>query len=92
MDKLQNLESEITQIKERNKRVEVDKAWETSYFRRITIIIVTYLVIVIFFHFAKLGHPFLNAIVPTSAFVISTFSIPFFKKLWIKYFFKKGRI
>ena len=31
----QELEQEIEQIKERNKRVELDKAWETSWTRRI---------------------------------------------------------
>ena len=31
----QELEKEIEQIKERNKRVELDKAWETSWTRRI---------------------------------------------------------
>lgn len=29
----QELEKEIEQIKERNKRVELDKAWETSWTR-----------------------------------------------------------
>jgi len=29
-----NLKEEIEKIKERNKRVEADKAWETSYSRR----------------------------------------------------------
>ena len=29
------LEKEILKIKERNKRVELDKAWETSWTRRI---------------------------------------------------------
>lgn len=31
----QELEQEIEQIKERNKRVELDKTWETSWTRRI---------------------------------------------------------
>ena len=33
------LENEIIKIKERNKRVELDKAWETSWTRRICIMI-----------------------------------------------------
>ena len=33
------IENEIKKIKERNKRVELDKAWETSYTRRIFILI-----------------------------------------------------
>ena len=38
-----NLEKEIKQIKDRNKRVELDKSWETSWTRKLTIMILTYL-------------------------------------------------
>ena len=34
---MKDLEKEIEQIKVRNKRVEKDKAWETSWIRRICI-------------------------------------------------------
>lgn len=33
-----DLENEIAKIKERNKRVELDKAWETSWTRKICIL------------------------------------------------------
>jgi len=79
-----DFEKEINLIKERNKRVELDKAWETSWTRKILVAVLTYIVIVIFFYFAKLQNPFVNAIVPTLGFVISTFSIPLFKNWWIK--------
>jgi len=82
--RLSAVEKDIQEIKERNARVELDKAWETSWSRKILVAILTYIVIVIFFYFANLGNPFLNAIVPTIGFLISTFSIPFFKNLWIK--------
>jgi len=84
MDEIQNLKNEIENLKKRNARVEADKAWETSGARKVLVAILTYLVIVIFFYFADLPKPFLNAIVPTLGFLLSTFSIPFFKKLWVK--------
>ncbi|MDP3882517.1 MAG: hypothetical protein Q8Q48_00470 [Candidatus Staskawiczbacteria bacterium] len=77
-------EKEINLIKERNKKVELDKAWETSWARKVLIAVLTYIVIVIFFYFAKLPNPFVGAIVPTLGFVISTFSVPLFKNWWIK--------
>lgn len=77
--------NEIYAIKERNKRVEIDKAWETSLTRKFFIIIFTYIVIVIFFISAGLSKPFINAIVPSLAFFISTLSLPIIKKIWIKY-------
>ena len=81
-----DLEKEIQAIKERNKKVEIDKAWETSSFRKVVIAFLTYLVIVIFFFGAGLPNPFVNAIVPAIGFVLSTLSLPIFKKIWLKYF------
>ncbi len=79
-----NIEQEITQIKKRNKKVEADKAWETSWIRRITIAILTYFVIVIFFFVADLPRPFINAIVPTLGFILSTLTVSLLKSIWIK--------
>ena len=84
MDELKQIKKDITEIKERNTRVEKDKAWEMSSFRKVLISILTYIVIVLFFLFARLPKPFLGAIVPTIGFVLSTLSIPYFKKFWIK--------
>jgi len=80
----EELQLEIEEIKKRNQRVEADKAWETSWARKIVISILTYIVIVIFFYFAGLPKPFINAIVPAVAFVLSTLTVPLFKKWWLK--------
>ena len=84
MDELQQLKNEIIEIKKRNGRVEADKAWETSLFRKILVAILTYAVIVLFFAVAELPKPFVNAIVPTLGFLLSTLSVSFFKKLWLR--------
>jgi len=82
---MENLEERVQKIEERNKSVETDKAWETSLVRRALLIAFTYLAVAIYFYFIKIEYPWLNAIVPALAFLISTLSMPFFKKLWIKY-------
>jgi len=46
MPSLKQLNSEINKIKTRNKKVEFDKAWETSTTRKIIIALLTYLIIV----------------------------------------------
>lgn len=84
-----NTKKEIEKIKERNARVEIDKAWETSWARRGIIAILTYLVIVLFFVSAGIVNPFINAIVPTIGFLLSTLSLTFFKKVWLKKYRKK---
>jgi hypothetical protein len=79
-----NLHQELRRIKERNARVEVDKAWETSVFRKVIIAAFTYFVMVVFFYSAELPRPWVNSIVPSLAFIISTLSMPFFKRLWLR--------
>ena len=84
-----SVEKRLEAIEQRNKKVELDKSWETSFARKIIIAVLTYITIVLFFFVAQLPKPFVNSIVPTAGFVISTLSLPFFKRLWIKYGAKK---
>ena len=79
MTNIEELKNEINKLKERNARVELDKAWETSCSRKLLIVVLTYFVIVIFFFIANLGNPFINAIVPTLGYFLSTLTVPFFK-------------
>lgn len=85
MPTIDQLNQEIEKIKGRNQRVELDKTWELSWTRRIVILILTYIVITLFFLVAKLPNPFLNSLVPTVAFALSTSSLPLFKKIWKKF-------
>ncbi|MBS3146193.1 hypothetical protein J4471_00690 [Candidatus Woesearchaeota archaeon] len=86
---MSDVEKRLNAIEQRNRKVEVDKAWETSLSRKIIIAVLTYAIIVLFFLVAQLPKPFINSIVPTAGFVLSTLSLPFLKKLWIKYGAKK---
>lgn len=84
MATIQDLELEINKIKERNRRVETEKAWETSLTRKIIISALTYLVISLFFLFAGISKPFVNSIVPAIAFILSTLSVPLVKQWWLR--------
>ena len=86
---LKEAEREILQIKLRNKRVELDKAWEISIFRRLLILAFTYLIIGLFLQALRISKPWLNAAVPALAFALSTLTMPIFKSFWAKYFYKK---
>jgi uncharacterized membrane-anchored protein len=88
MPTIEELSVKIEEIKKRNQRVEADKAWETSWLRRLIIFVLTYIVISIFFIFAQLPKPFINAIVPAVAFIVSALTIPVFKAWWLKRFIK----
>ncbi len=86
MDQLQQA---LTAIKERNERVELEKAWEVSWVRRISITIVTF---VITFAYMKLTNQeplWLGSIVPAFGYLISTVSIPYMKEFWVNHSYKK---
>lgn len=84
MSTIEELKIEIDKIKKRNNRVELDKAWEVSLTRKLLILILTYFVVVIFFFTLNLPKPFINALVPTLGFFLSTLTIPWVKKIWVK--------
>ena len=89
MASLKELEREVEKLKARNIRVEKDKEWETSYFRRGLVALFTYLAIGIYLYAINIPYPWLNAIVPTVGFMLSTLTLPFFKKQWLK---RKGGV
>jgi hypothetical protein len=79
-----NTELEIQNLKERNKRVELDKAWERSWTRRLTIMVLTFIVASIWLLVIKESHVLLKAMVPTLGYLLSTLSIPQIKKIWVE--------
>ena len=84
-----NLEKEVKLIQDRNKRVEADKAWETSKTRRIIVAIFTYLVMVLIMDTINTHDPAIDAIIPTLGFLLSTLSLPFLKDIWMKFIYRK---
>lgn len=82
---LEKLEKRIARIEARNRRVELDKAWETSLARKFFVAILTYLLIGIFMDAIDVANPWLNAIIPGTAFLLSTLTIPLLKDWYIKH-------
>lgn len=81
---MESIEQKIKKIEERNERVEVDKAWEESWTRRILLMLFTYLAIGAYLWIIDLPGPWLNAVIPAVAFMLSTLTMPFFKELWLR--------
>jgi hypothetical protein len=81
---MKTIEERLTTIEERNARVEADKAWETSWTRRGLLVVFTYLAIGIYMWAIGVTAPWLNAIVPAVGFLLSTLTLPIFKKLWLQ--------
>ncbi|GHU07272.1 hypothetical protein FACS189431_1540 [Alphaproteobacteria bacterium] len=79
------IEQEIAEIRERNVRVELDKKWETSLTRKVSICTLTYIVVLIFLILVQQnGNIFLTALVPVIGFFLSTLSLIPIRKVWEK--------
>ena len=83
MDKYSEIKKRIEKIEARNLKVEKEKQWETSLTRKISIAIITYLILASYFGFILNVNPWINAIVPTTGFLLSTLSFSLIKKIWL---------
>lgn len=82
---MKELEQRIAKIEKRNKRVETDKAWETSWTRRICIMVLTYLVVVAYSYIIReCDNILLSSLVPVLGFLLSTLSVKAVRRLWEK--------
>ncbi len=79
-----DLEARIQKLEERNRRVELDKAWETSWTRKIAIAVLTYAVVACYLNFVVKIDPWINAIVPTLGFLLSTLTMRYLKVWWTR--------
>ncbi len=78
----------VENIQSRNARVEADKAWETSWVRRTIITLGTYVIIGTYLNILNIENAWLHALIPPTAYILSTLSLPFFKSYWIKNIYK----
>lgn len=88
MSRANDLKTELHLIKERNRKVESDKAWETSYTRRGIIALFTYLAIALYLNAIQIPHAWLSALIPAIGFLLSTLTLPWLKDLWLRHLYK----
>ena len=70
-------------LEARNKKVEGNKAWETSWTRKLSIMAITYAVVVIFLQVTGGKDIFIAALVPPTGYFLSTLGLPWLKKEWL---------
>ena len=84
-NRIKELEKEVEEIRQRNKRVELDKKWETSKTRKVCIAILTYIVVIIYSTIInKTSNVFLSSLVPVIGFTLSTLSLKAVRNIWEK--------
>lgn len=75
----QSVEQRLDVIESRNKRVDGNKNWETSWVRRISIFILTYLTVVVYHVIIDADRIFIISLVPSIGFLLSTLSLQFIR-------------
>lgn len=80
----EQLQQELLAIQERNRRVELDKAWETSWTRRLFIAALTYAVAGFWLVLIHEVYSWFKAFVPAGGYLLSTLSLPVIKRWWAK--------
>ena len=78
------LQQRLEAIEKRNIRVEADKAWEVSWTRRISIAVLTYVVVVAYLYTISNDKPFINGLVPVVGYLLSTLVLKTIRGLWQK--------
>jgi uncharacterized membrane-anchored protein len=78
----EDIDQRLKAIEGRNARVELDKKWETSWVRRLSIAALTYIVVVGYLFVISNDRPFINAIVPPVGFLLSTLVMRQVRRAW----------
>lgn len=87
----ERLEQAVASIRRRNAHVEVEKAWERSWLRRLLVTAFTYATAFVFLTLANHNQEqaLTLSAVPAAAYIISTLSLPWAKKIWMRRWIRK---
>ncbi len=86
---VEDTQRELALLKERNARVEADKAWETSVVRTACVSLLIYGTVVLALVGIGNDNPFLNALIPVTGFIISLQSLPVVERKWKEWYRRK---
>ena len=86
---MESLEQRVERIEARNAAVEGDKAWEVSNARKILIAVFTFFIIGFYLQAVGVHEAWTHALVGTLGFMVSTLSMPFFRRAWVRYIWKR---
>lgn len=84
--------NDLSEIKDRNTRVAVDKAWEQSRIRRGIIALGTYVIIGGYLNYLGIDKAWLHAAVPVIAYMASTLTLPVFKMFWVNKIYRESEV
>ncbi len=78
-----DLEKRVAAIEARNQRVELDKAWEVSWTRKLVLFCITFLLTFLFLLLIRDDRAWGNAVLAAIGILLSTLTISYLKTWWI---------
>ena len=87
---LESLRQRLYAVEQRNSRVETDKAWEQSKTRVTVIAVLTYCVAGVVLSAIGIKPYLVSALVPVSGYLVSTFTLPVLKNMWVRFVFARS--
>lgn len=78
------LEHELEFTRNQKRELQLHLAWDRSWTKIVLLTVVTYIVIAFVFYCIGSKKYFVNAIIPSVAYFISTRSLSFVKKIWLQ--------
>ncbi|HIK43440.1 MAG TPA: hypothetical protein IGR64_00990 [Leptolyngbyaceae cyanobacterium M65_K2018_010] len=83
LERVRALEGAVEELRDRNRRVEREKAWETSLTRRMLLVVLTYGITALVFWKIAVPSPLSDALIPSTGYIISTLTVPWAKQAWL---------
>ncbi|MCA9381372.1 hypothetical protein KC678_03845 [Candidatus Dojkabacteria bacterium] len=83
------LEEKVEKLNLLNRYSEMQDEWDKSLTRIVLVVVFTYLFVVLFMYFLGVENPIINALLPAGAYILSTRTIPYVKKIWIKQYLEE---
>lgn len=81
--------ADLQALQQRNALVDENKAWETSWTRRLLIALMIYAVAGVYLSLLDAALPWLSALVPAGGYIFSTLSLPLAKTVWLEKVYRK---
>lgn len=88
MSAKKTLEGRVAALEARNKRVEADKAWETSWTRTFLLMAISFMVVWCYLRYIAHDTPWKDAILAALGISVSTLTIQIAKNKWLQRYVK----
>lgn len=84
-ERVKQIECLMAEMNQRNDRVDLNKKWETSATRFLSVAAITYVTVNLILLSIGDPHPPIHALVPTFGYMLSTLSLQRLKIFWINF-------